>query len=127
MAIISILPPKLSPDSLALSISFIMRSAATGSAHLTADILDPSIFSLWYGDSSNAAQSTSSDELEWIPPIDNTWPWTLIPNSSKNRFATAPAATLAANSLALERSKILRASDCIYLVTPGVSAWPGLI
>ena len=48
-----------------------------------------------------------------------------MPNSSTNRRATAPAATLAAVSRALERSRIGRISSNPYLVTPARSACPG--
>ena len=50
-----------------------------------------------------------------------------IPNSSRNFLARAPAATLEAVSLALERSNTGLTSSKLYFITPGRSAWPARI
>ena len=54
-----------------------------------------------------------------------TWLWSAMLNAWRNRAATAPAATLAAVSRALARSKTLRTSSKPYFMAPARSAWPG--
>ena len=122
---ISIIPPKLSPSSLAASILAIIFSAASSSAHLTDAIFDPFGFSEEYGGFSKSFQLIGYLGFANTPPILVTWPCISISNSSRNLFAIAPAATLAVLSLALDLSRIFRASSCMYLVIPGVSACPG--
>ena len=60
------------------------------------------------------------------PPRETTWLPTRTPNSARRRRATAPAATLAEVSRALERSRMSRASVRSYFRMPTRSACPGL-
>ena len=56
-----------------------------------------------------------------------TWLCRMIPNSSNNALATAPAATRAAVSRALARSNEFLTSSKPYFMVPGRSACPGRI
>ncbi len=115
---ISNAPPRLSPDSLALSIAFFIFSETTLSGHLTS--LDSASLKLLEGSFPRAF------EEHLTPPISTTKLTTFMPNSERNSFATAPTATLAAVSLALERSRISLTSSVPYFKTPVRSACPGL-
>jgi hypothetical protein len=80
------------------------------------------------GDSSTSAKSSGSSSSgagAVTEPIPITWLWTSTPSRRRNAFARAPAATRAAVSRALARSRTLRTSLKPYFCTPARSAWPG--
>ena len=66
-----------------------------------------------------------STAFDRTPPIWITCDKIETPSSASNFFTTAPAATLAAVSLALARSSTSRASVKPYFCMPTRSAWPG--
>ncbi len=61
-------------------------------------------------------------DLDVTGPIWTTWLTIPIPNSARNAFDTAPAATRAAVSRAEARSRTSRASPKPYFCMPGRSA-----
>ena len=64
--------------------------------------------------------SGAATEAIWI-----TWLKTLTPTADRNPLAIDPAATRAAVSRALARSRTLRTSRWPNLSAPARSAWPG--
>ena len=104
------IPPSVSPASRAFAIAATIRSEAARSAERT---------SL---DSTAAASKVGVDSTS---PIARVSLRTSMPTRRKTTFATAPAATRAAVSRALERSMTSRTSSCANLSAPARSACPG--
>ena len=68
---------------------------------------------------------SASSSLKDALPMDVTYENTSTPRSAKNSRAMPAAATRAAVSRALARSRMLRQSDVSVLSAPTRSAWPG--
>ena len=107
-------PPTESFSFLRRSISATMASDAPASAQRT-------------GDASTASRSAGSGGFPraFTRPICTTCDSTSIPSSVRNALQRAPAATRAAVSRALARSRTLRTSSKPYFNVPTRSACPG--
>jgi hypothetical protein len=80
------------------------------------------------GESSTSSKSSGARSSAWgalTEAIWITWLWTLTPSARRNSFAIEPAATRAAVSRALARSRTLRTSLKPYFWRPARSACPG--
>ncbi len=99
----------------AASTSAIIAAATSGSKQRTGD-------SSTFGRSSGVGRWSV---LARAAPIWMTWLMTCVPSSASSSLASVPAATRAAVSRALARSRTLRASSNPYFCIPTRSAWPG--
>ncbi len=109
------MPPSDSFAFLVASISATIAALASGSRQRTGDSSTPS--------KSSGARSAGSGAV--TEPMRVTWLSTVTPSARRNALASAPAATRAAVSRALARSRTLRTSVKPYFWTPARSAWPG--
>src|SRR6266508_14581 len=109
-------PPTVSLARRTRSISFTMAAEAWASKHRTGEASTSSRSS---GPGGPASSGTAT------VPIRTTWESTRMPSSARNALHGHPAATRAAVSLALARSKTFRTSSNPYFMTPARSAWPG--
>src|SRR6266540_3431947 len=109
-------PPTVSLAFRTRSISFTIEAEAWASKHRTGEASTSSRSS---GPGGPASSGTAT------VPIRTTWESTRMPSSARNALHGHPAATRAAVSLALARSKTFRTSSNPYFMTPARSAWPG--
>ena len=109
------LPPSDSFSLRRRSISSTIASETSASRQRTGESSTPSKSS-----GASSSRSGAVTEAIWI-----TWLWTLTPTAERKPFAIVPAATRAAVSRALARSRTLRTSVKPYFCSPARSACPG--
>ncbi len=109
-------PPIVSPASLARSMAAIIRCSTSASTQRSG---------LSSGSAAARSNVTAVPAGRAASPRTKTWLVMLAPARASNCLAMAPAATRAAVSRALARSRTSRTSVRPYLATPARSACPG--
>ena len=109
------MPPSVSLSCPAALMAARMRSVASPSRARTGLSSTPS----------KSASDRSSRMGACSGPTCTTWLRTSMPYRRMRALATPPAATRAAVSRALARSRMLRRSSVSYFCMPARSAWPG--